>query len=64
MYHKDGSRKSARLLALGAQRHDLQELVTAVKDAHVFITPCTDCFEFKRSDGVLGTSADQTKGGA
>lgn len=33
MYHSDGSRKSARLLALGAQRHDLQELVTAVKEA-------------------------------
>lgn len=33
MYQSDGQRKSARLLALGAQRHDLQELVTAVKDA-------------------------------
>lgn len=33
MFEKDGTRKSAQLLALGAQRHDLQELVTAVKAA-------------------------------
>lgn len=33
MHRLDGTRKSARLLALGAQRHDLQELVTDVKNA-------------------------------
>lgn len=33
LFRTDGERKSARVLALGAQRNDLQELVTAVKDA-------------------------------
>lgn len=33
MFKKDGTRKSAEMIALGAKRHDLQELVTAVKDA-------------------------------
>jgi len=33
MFKKDGTRKSAQILALGAQRQDLQDLVTAVKAA-------------------------------
>jgi hypothetical protein len=33
MFHKDGTRKSAALIALNAQRNDLQQLVTAVKQA-------------------------------
>jgi len=33
MFHKDGTRKSAALISLNAQRHDLQQLVTAVKQA-------------------------------